>query len=86
MENLDSNEKSDHEIISTEMLEYICDRSKTHPNINKRETRCKIHDRIKQKSTGMERSVKATQSMGKGLHKKISTVLKEILQELTALG
>ena len=36
MDNLDSNENSDHDLISTEMLEYICDGSQTHPNVNKR--------------------------------------------------
>ena len=35
MENLDSNEKSDQDIISTEMLEDIRDGSQTHPNVNK---------------------------------------------------
>ena len=35
MENLDSNEQSDHDIISTEMLEDIRDGSQTHPNVNK---------------------------------------------------
>ena len=39
MENLDSNEKSDHDLISTKMLEDIRDRSQTHPNVNKREAR-----------------------------------------------
>ena len=36
MENLDSNEQSDHDLISTEMLEDIRDGSQTHPNVNKR--------------------------------------------------
>ena len=39
MENLNSNENSDHDLISTEMLEDIRDGSQTHPNINKREAR-----------------------------------------------
>ena len=30
--------------------------------------------------------LKATQSMGKGLHKVFSTIVKEIFQELTPLG
>ena len=34
----------------------------------------------------MERSVKSYTEHGKGLHKVFSTVLKEISQELTALG
>ena len=49
MENLDSNDKSDRDIISTEMLEDICDRSQTDPNVNKREARYKIHYRVSQK-------------------------------------
>ena len=34
MENLDYNYKSDHDIISTEILEDIRDGSQTHPNVN----------------------------------------------------
>ena len=49
MENLDSNEKSDHDLISTGMLEDIRDRSQTHPNVNKRESRYKINDRVRKK-------------------------------------
>ena len=48
MENLDKNEKSDHDLISTETLEDIRDGSQTHPNVNKREACCKIRDCIKQ--------------------------------------
>ena len=36
MENLDSNEKSDHDLISTEMLGDIHDGSQNRPNVNKR--------------------------------------------------
>ena len=31
-------------ILSTEMLEEICDGNQTHPNVNKREARCKLRD------------------------------------------
>ena len=51
MENLDSNEQSDHDLISTEMLEDICDGSQTHPNVNKREARYKICDRVRQRQS-----------------------------------
>ena len=47
MENLDSNEKSDHDLISTEMLEDICDGSQTHSNVNKKEAHYKIRDRVR---------------------------------------
>ena len=49
MENIDSNENSDHDLISTEMLEDIRDGSQTHPTVNKREARYKIRDRIRRK-------------------------------------
>ena len=38
-------------IIYTEMLEDICDGSQTHPNVNKREARYKIHDRVWQRQS-----------------------------------
>ena len=37
MENINSGDESDHDLISTEMLEDIRDRSQTHPTINKKE-------------------------------------------------
>ena len=49
MENLDENDKSDHDLITTETLEDIRDRSQTHPTVNKREARCKIRDCIRQR-------------------------------------
>ena len=86
MENLDSNDESDHDLISTEMLEDICDGSQTHLNVNKREARYKIRDHVRQRQSEWKQALKATQSMVKCLHKVFSTVVKEILQELTALG
>ena len=47
IENLDEKEKLDDDLISTEMLHDIRDGNQTHPNIDKRETRLKISDRIK---------------------------------------
>ena len=49
MKDLNSGDESDHDLISTEMLEDICDRSQTHPTINKREARYKIRDLVRQK-------------------------------------
>ena len=63
MENLDSNEESDHDIISKEMLEDIRDGSQTHPNVNKREARYKICDRVRQKESQWKGELKITQSM-----------------------
>ena len=39
MENINSGDDSDHDLISTEMLHDIRYRSKTHTNFNKREAR-----------------------------------------------
>ena len=79
MENMNSGDESDHDLISTEMLEYICDGSQTHPNVNRREARYKIRDPMRQRQLDWKGALKATQSMGKGLHKVFSTVVKEIL-------
>ena len=49
MENINSGDESDHDLISTEMLEDIPDGSQTHPNVNRKESRYKIRDRIRQK-------------------------------------
>ena len=86
MENLDSNQKSDHDLISTETLEDICDGSQTHLTVNKRESRCKIRDRIKQSQSEWKGALNATRNMVKGLHKVFSTIVKEISQESTNFG
>ena len=36
MENINSGDESDYDLISTEMLEDICDGSQTNPNVNRR--------------------------------------------------
>ena len=36
MDAMDSGDDSDHDFISTEILENICDRSQSHPNVNRR--------------------------------------------------
>ena len=48
MDAMDSGEESDHDIISTEMLEEIFDGSRSYPNANQREACYKICNRIKQ--------------------------------------
>ena len=68
------------------MLEDIRYESQTHPNVNKREAYDKRRDGIKQRKSECKGVLKATQSIGKGLHKAFKTVVKEILQELTPLG
>ena len=86
MENIDKKEKSDHDLISLETLEEIRDGSQTHPTVNKREARCKMCDRIKQRKLEWKGVLKATRNMGKGLPKVFSTIVSEISQELTNLG
>ena len=51
MDAINSGDESDHDIISMEMLEDICDGSQTHPNVNKREARYKICDLIRQRQS-----------------------------------
>ena len=68
------------------MLQDIRDGSQTHLNINRREERYKIRDRIRQRQSECKGALKATRSTGKGLHKVFSTVVKDISQELTPLG
>ena len=46
MENLNSGDVSDHDLISTDMLQDIHDGSQAHPNVNKRESRYKIRDSL----------------------------------------
>ena len=86
MENLDEKEKFYDDLISTETLHDICDGNQTHPNIDKREARLKIRDRIKQNKSQWKGALRATHKMGKVLHKVFSTIVKEILQELTNFG
>ena len=63
---MSSGNESDSEPMSTDMLEDICGRSKYHPSINRRETRYKIYDRIKQNIYEWNGLLLSTQNMGKG--------------------
>ena len=49
MDAMDYGDESDHDLISTYLLEDIRDRSQTHPNVNRREARYKIRNCIKQR-------------------------------------
>ena len=44
---MDSGDESDHDIISGDMLEDICDGSQSHPNVNRRESRYKKRDSLR---------------------------------------
>ena len=86
MENLDEKEKLDDDLISTETLHDIRDKNHTHPSIDKREARLEISDRIMQKKPQWKGALRATHKMGKVLHRVFSTIVSEILQELTNFG
>ena len=83
---MDYRHESDHDHISTGMLEKICDGSKSHPSIIRRKARYKIRDIIKEKKLEWKGALKATRNMGKGLQKIFKTVVKEIYQDLPPLG
>ena len=86
IDTMNSDNESYHDLISTEMLEEIRDGSQSHPNVNKRESRYNIHDRIRQRQSEWKGALKSTQNMGKGLHKVFKSVVKEISQDFPPLG
>ena len=57
---MDSGDESYHDLISTEMLENIRYGSQSHPNVNRRETRYKICDSIRQRQSEWKRACKST--------------------------
>ena len=63
MDAINSGDESDHDLISTEMLEDIRDGSQTHQNVNIREARYKICDRIRKRQSEWKGALKSTQSM-----------------------
>ena len=83
---LDSGDKSDHNIINTEMSEDVRDWSQSHLNVNRREACYKIHDCIMQRKSEQKQALKYMRSISKGLHKVFKTVVKEISQKLQPLG
>ena len=60
MDAINSGDESDHDLISTEMLEDICDGSQTHLNVNIREARYKICDLVRQRQPEWKGALKAT--------------------------
>ena len=86
MENKDEKENWDDDLINTETLRDIRDGNQTHPNIDKREARHKIRDRVKRKKLEWKGGLKATHKMVKCLPKVFSSIVKEISQELTNFG
>ena len=76
MENIDSNDESNCDLISTETLEDIRDGSKTHQTVNKWEAHYEICDRVRQNESQWKGALKAMRNTGKGLHKVFSTTVK----------
>ena len=75
---IDSGDELEDEPMYTEMLEDIRDSSQSHPIVNRRDAHYKIRDRIKQIQLECKGGLKATQKMGKVLHKVFKTVVKQI--------
>ena len=83
---MDSGDESYDEPMSTEMLEDICDGSKSHPSVNRIEACYKIGYRIKQRQMEWKGALLSMQNMVKGLHKVFEDVVNEISQYLPVLG
>ena len=83
---MSSYNESDDEIMSTEILEDICDVSQSHPIVNRREARYKIRACIKQSQSECNEALLSTRDTGKGLQKVFKAVVNEILQVLPILG
>ena len=73
---MDAGDESEYYPMSTEMLEYICDGSQSHPSVNSREACYKICDHIKLRQSEWKGELKSTLHVGKGLHKLFKTVVK----------
>ena len=86
MDAMSSGDGYDDEPMSMEMLEDIQDSRKSHLSVNRRETRYKICDCIKQIQTEWKEVLLSTQNIVKVLHKFLKDVVNEILQELPPLG
>ena len=86
MDTMDTGDEYDQDLISTEMLGNISNRSQSHTNVNMRLTRYKICDCSNQRKTEWKGVLKTNRNMGKGLHKLFKTVVKETSQYLSPLG
>ena len=64
MDVVGSEDDSDDDPMSREMVEEIRDGSQSHPNVNRRETRYKIRDCIKQIQSEWKGMLKSTQNTG----------------------
>ena len=69
-----------------EMLEDNRGRSQTYPNVNRRVARYKIRDHIRQRQSEWKGALQSMPSMGKGLHKVFSTVVKKNSARIDSFG
>ena len=66
---MDSGYESDDEPISTDIIEDICDGSKSHLIVNRREARYRIRDLIKRRQMEWKGALLSMKNMGEGLQK-----------------
>ena len=78
MDVMDYGNELDHGLISTDILEDICDGIQSHPNVNRGDACYKICDCIRQGQSERKGALKATQHMDNGFHKVFKTVAKTI--------
>ena len=86
MDAMDYGDDSYDETMSTEMLEDICDVSKSHTSVNRRGTRYQKHDNINQRQSEQKGALKDAQNRSKVLHKVFKTVVKDISKDVPPLG
>ena len=86
MDAMDFGDESDNDLVFTQMLENIQDWSQSHPNVNQREYRYIIPDRISQRQSEWKGELKTTRNTSKGLHKVSKTIVKYISQYFPPLG
>ena len=83
---MSSGDNSDDGPMYTEMLEDICDGSKSHLSVNMREVCYKIRDCIKQSQAKYKGALLSTWNMGKGLHKLFKSIIHDISLVLPIFG
>ena len=81
-----TDDESDYLSISTNDLEDILEGSQIHPEINARDDRLKIRDRIRQTQNEWKGSELSEKRMGKGLHKLFKEFVNELKNALPPLG
>ena len=86
MDMMPSENESDAEPMSTDMLEDISEVSQSHPIINRREARYKVRDCIEKIQAKCKGALLSMRNMGKRLHKVFRAIINDMSQALTILG